>query len=69
LIEFLYNIIMNAKAEAQKILELLPENSDFEDIIRALYIKAKVEAGIKSIENGKGLTTIEVRKRLSKWLK
>lgn len=69
MIEFLYNIIMNAKAEAQKILELLPENSDFEDIIRALYIKAKVEAGIKSIENGKGLTTIEVRKRLSKWLK
>ncbi len=32
------------------------------------YIKAKFEKAKKSIDQGKGIETLEVKKKLSKWL-
>jgi len=60
---------MQAKEIAIDTINQLPENVGFEDIINALYIKAKFDKGIKDIKNNKGIGHEEAKKRLSKWLK
>ena len=60
---------MQAKAIAIKTITEMPEGVDFDDIIQALYIKAKFEKGIDYIKNDKGVSHEEAKKRLSKWLK
>ena len=57
-----------AKKEVQKILEKIPNNSTFEDIQYHIYVREKIERGLKDIREGRVLTQKEVEKRLSKWL-
>ena len=52
------------KDEAKKIIEDLPENATWDDLIYQLYVKKKVETGLKEIENGETLPHDEVKKRL-----
>ncbi len=52
------------KDEAKKIIEDLPENATWDDLMYQLYVKKRVETGIKEIENGETLSHEEVKKRL-----
>ena len=58
-----------AKQNAMKVIQNLPDDSSYEDIMERLYFMQKVEAGLKDIEEGKVISHEEVKKRLSKWLK
>ena len=55
------------KDEAKKIIEDLPENATWDDLMYQLYVKKRVETGLKEIENGETLTHEEVKKRLLTW--
>jgi len=57
-----------AKQEVQKMLEKLPNNSTFEDIQYHIYVREKIERGLKDIQEGRVLSQKEAEKRLSKWL-
>ncbi|MBI3554289.1 MAG: hypothetical protein HY077_17470 [Elusimicrobia bacterium] len=57
-----------AKQEVRKILENIPNNSTFEDIQYHIYVREKIERGLKDVREGHVLTQKEVEKRLSKWL-
>jgi hypothetical protein len=50
--------------EAKKIIEDLPENATWDDLLYQFYIKNRVETGIKKIENGETMSHVEARKRL-----
>ena len=52
------------KDEAKKIIENLPENATWDDLMYQLYVKKRVETGLKEIENGETLPHEEVKKRL-----
>jgi predicted transcriptional regulator len=52
------------KDEARRIIEDLPENVTWDDLMYQLYVKKRVETGIKEIENGETLPHEEVKKRL-----
>ncbi|HZH88528.1 MAG TPA: hypothetical protein VFD78_05050 [Chitinophagaceae bacterium] len=52
------------KEEAKKIIEDLPENATWDDLMYQLYVKKRVETGIKEIENGETFSHEEVKKRL-----
>ncbi|MDD2573694.1 MAG: hypothetical protein WCS98_04880 [Bacillota bacterium] len=52
------------KDEARRIIEDLPENATWDDLMYQLYVKKRVETGIKEIENGETLPHEEVKKRL-----
>jgi predicted transcriptional regulator len=52
------------KDEAKKIIDDLPENATWDDLMYQLYVKKRVETGIKEIENGETLPHEEVKKRL-----
>jgi len=60
---------MLIKEVAKQVIDMLPDESSLDDIIRSLYIKAKFERGEKQIRKGKGVTNEDARKRLDKWLK
>jgi len=52
------------KDEARKIIENLPENATWDDLMYQLYVKKRVETGVKEIENGEIISHEEVKKRL-----
>lgn len=51
------------------LLDKLPEDINYEDIIAEIYFKKQVEDGIEQLEKGQTLSNEEVRKRMEKWLK
>lgn len=60
---------MTAIESVKKLLEKLPIDSKYEDIIAEIYFKKRVEEGLEQIENGDFVTHDEVKRRLEKWLK
>jgi predicted transcriptional regulator len=57
-----------AKEEVRKILELIPDDSSFEDIQYHIYVREKIERGLKDIEEGRILDQEEIERRMNKWL-
>jgi predicted transcriptional regulator len=58
-----------AKQSAIEVIENLPDDSSYEDIMGRLFFLQKVEAGLKDIEEGHVVSHEEVKKRLARWLK
>ena len=58
---------MQTKDMAKSIIDHLPDESTLDDIIHALYVKAKFEHGEQQIKDGKGVSHEEVKIRLQKW--
>jgi hypothetical protein len=56
------------KQAAIKLIQSLPENCTFEDIQYHLYVREKVEAGIKAIEAGEVVSEDEADRRITEWL-
>lgn len=46
----------------------MPDDATVEDILEALYIRQKIDAGLKDVAEGRTLTHDEAKKRLGKWL-
>ena len=56
------------KDEVRKLLDRLPDEASFEDIQYHIYVREKIERGLKDVEEGKVLSQQEVERRMSKWL-
>lgn len=55
-----------AKEEVKKILDTLPDDSSFEDIQYHIYVRSKIEQGLKDIEEGSMLSLEEVERKMTK---
>ena len=60
---------LNIKESVKDLIDRLPEDSNYEDIIAEIYCKQQVEQGLEELDNGKGISHEEVKTRLEKWLK
>ncbi len=60
---------MNTKELAKKLIDDLPDEATLDDIIHALYVRAKHEHGEDDIRQGRGVSHDEAKRRLQKWLK
>ncbi len=56
------------KKEVIKMIQSLPDEVTIDDIMEELYFKLQVDAGLKELDEGKGIPHEEVEKRMSKWL-
>ena len=56
-----------AKAQVQKILEVLPDDASLEDIQYHIYVRQKVEQGLADIEAGRLITHEAAMQRLDPW--
>ena len=57
-----------AKEEVIQLLKDLPDNSTLEEIQYHLYVRQKIQRGIKDVEEGRTYTQEEMEKRMGKWL-
>ena len=57
------------KEQAIKIIKSLPEDCTLEDIQYHLYVREKVERGIRAIDEGETLSQAEAEKKVREWLK
>lgn len=57
-----------AKKEVKKFLEQLPDEVSYEDIQYHIYVRQKIERGLKDVEEGRVLSQEEVERRMAKWL-
>ncbi len=57
-----------AKEEVRKMLDQIPDDASFEDIQYHIYVREKIEQGLKDIQEGRVLSQEDVEKRMSKWL-
>ena len=60
---------MTTREIARSVIEALPGDASMEDIMRALYVRAKLERANRSIDAGRSIAHEEAKKRLQKWRK
>lgn len=54
------------KDEAKKLIDQLPEETTWDDIMYEFYVRKKIENALTAVEEGKVVSHEEVRKRLLK---
>jgi hypothetical protein len=53
----------NVKNEARRLLERLPDNITWEELMHEIYVRQSIEAGLADSKAEKTLDVTEVRKR------
>ncbi|OGR92097.1 MAG: hypothetical protein A2992_08660 [Elusimicrobia bacterium RIFCSPLOWO2_01_FULL_59_12] len=52
----------NAKQEAKKLIEKLPDAASWDDIMYQFYVRQKYEHGIQAADRGEGMVHDQVKK-------
>ena len=60
--------MLGVKQEVIKMIQSLSNEVTIDDIMAELYFKSQVDAGMKELDEGKGIPHEEVEKRMSKRL-
>jgi predicted transcriptional regulator len=55
------------KQAAQETLESLPEDCSFEDIEYHLFVRARIEEGLRDVEEGRVVSHEEVKRMVEMW--
>ena len=58
--------MQSAKQAAKQIIDHLPEQASWDDIMYELYVKQKIEKGLNAIEQGHTVSHEEAKHRLLK---
>ena len=56
------------KEQVRRLLERLPEEATLEDIQYHIYVREKIQAGRRAVEENRVLSQEDAERRLSKWL-
>lgn len=55
---------LSAKEEAKRLIDHLPDQATLNDIMYELYVKQKIESGIKAVEEGRIIPHDQVKARI-----
>jgi predicted transcriptional regulator len=61
--------MQTVKAEVISMIQLLPDNSTLDEISYHLYVRSKVERGLKAIDEGRFVSETVAEKRIIEWSK
>ncbi|MBI5379745.1 MAG: hypothetical protein HZA23_06280 [Nitrospirae bacterium] len=56
------------KEQVIQMIQSFPEDATLDDIMAELYFNLQVDAGLRELDEGKGIPHEEVEIRLAKWL-
>jgi hypothetical protein len=56
------SVATNIKTEAKRIVDELPDDASWEDLIYQIYVRQSIEAGLRDAEAGRVETVSEVRR-------
>jgi len=60
---------MPIKEQAIELIKSLPDDCSLEDIQYHLYVRAKVERGIRAIDEGRVVSQEDAEKKVREWVK
>jgi predicted transcriptional regulator len=55
----------SAKNAARELIEQLPDSVSWTDLMHELYVKQKIEEGLRELDEGRGIPHEEVRRLLT----
>ncbi len=55
------------KQEAKKVIDSLPEDSSYEEILKALAFDKMIRRGLKDAQNGKRVSNKEMAQQIEQW--
>lgn len=55
---------VNVREEAQRLVEQLPDDATWEDLLYQIYVRQSIEAGLADSRAGRVVSVQEVKKRL-----
>lgn len=53
----------NIRDKATETLKMLPEDASWDDVMYRIYVRQKIENGLKDVTDGNTVTVSDVRKR------
>ena len=59
--------MLAAKLEALKTIDQLPDDADMDEIMYRLYVLDKIRKGQEAVEQGKTLTSDELKREIDAW--
>ena len=59
---------MSTKEAVIEMIRRMPEGATVPDIIAELYVRQKIDEGLRQLDAGQGIDHAEVKKRLARWL-
>ena len=60
---------MSNKEAAIRAIQALPDDASIEDILHALYVRQKIETGLRDIEAGDTVSHEDVMREINEWLR
>jgi len=60
--------MITPKDEVRNLLEQIPDDATLEDIQYHIYVRQKIERGLKDIKEGREISHDEAERRMAKWL-
>jgi hypothetical protein len=61
--------MQSAKNTIKKILNKLPEDATYDDIIYEIHLNKKIDSALRDVKEGRTYSEEQALKRLEKWLK
>jgi len=59
---------VTTKDAVLELIRRLPENVSLPEIMAELYFKQKVDAGLRELDEGRGISHEQAREQMKKWL-
>ena len=59
---------MSDKEDAIRAIQRLPDDASTEDVMYTMYVRAKIERGLRDIEAGHTVSHEEVMREIDEWL-
>lgn len=59
---------MTTKETVIELVQSLPEDVSFDEIMYHLYVRQKVESGLEELDSGRGVPHEEVKQSMERWL-
>ncbi len=56
------------KETVRRLLDDLPDNASLEDIQYHIYVREKIERGLRDVEAGRVVDQDEAKRRMARWL-
>jgi predicted transcriptional regulator len=60
--------MISAKEPVRRLLDALPDDASLEDIRHHIYVREKIERGLRDVEAGCVVDQDEAKRRMAKWL-
>jgi predicted transcriptional regulator len=60
---------ISGKDAARAVIDALPDDASLDDVMYAIYVRQKVERGLRDIDSGNTVSHEDVMREIDEWLR